>query len=323
MNTKEKIDELHCKFSLYGRTAKEWARKCMVLLPEIEKYKVWREKGFSCLYEYAAKLAGLTKNQVNESLRIIKKIEDKPVLIGVLEQKGIWAVRPVASIATKENEGFWAEKVRSMTKNELEVYVKSFQTLSGRPRTVGTGDTGVTDSCGGIGISGKDGHAIVMGISDKDSSAIVDRKIEIKIKLSPETLNELDQIKGEDDYETAIIKLIKMRREQIELKKPEPVRTESRHIPNHIKKYVEERDGRICVFPGCTRKYRELHHANRFFSDNVHDPGRIFCLCAAHHSLAHRGLIDGEDLEPKFWKVKNRAELCYVDRMVAWFRRTF
>lgn len=308
---KEKINELHCQFSLFGRNAKEWARKCLLLLPEIEKYKVWRARGFSCIYEYAAKLAGLSRDQVNESLRILKKIEDKPALISVLEQKGIWAIKPVATIATKESELFWAEKAKSMTVRELEVYVKSVRTLNGRHVAV--------DNRSGEWIAGA--QVITDGVLEK----ILEEKIEIKIKLSPETLDELNKIKGEGDYETAIIKLIKMRRESLELKKPEPVRTESRHIPNHIRRYIEERDGGICVFPGCNRKYLELHHTDRFFVDNVHDPDRIFCLCAAHHLLAHRGLIESEERGPKFWKIKSRVDEYYageyVDKMVSGFRR--
>ena len=48
---------LHQKFKQYGANAKEWTRKCILLLPDIEKYRIWEQKGFGSIYEYAAKLA--------------------------------------------------------------------------------------------------------------------------------------------------------------------------------------------------------------------------------------------------------------------------
>ncbi len=96
--------ELHVQFSDCGRNAKEWARRCMLLLLDIDRYKVWRKKGFGSIYEYAAKIAGLSRLQVNESLRVLEKIEDKPALQEIAREKGIWAVRSVVTVATKETD---------------------------------------------------------------------------------------------------------------------------------------------------------------------------------------------------------------------------
>ncbi len=97
---------LHEKFVTFGRNAKQWTRKCILLLLEIEKHEIWRKKGFSCLNEYCAKLAGMNRDLVNDSLRILHCIEDKPALMKVVEMKGINAVRAVITIATKETAEF-------------------------------------------------------------------------------------------------------------------------------------------------------------------------------------------------------------------------
>lgn len=73
---KQEHQLLHQKFQKYGANAREWMRKCVVLLPEIEKYRIWEQKGFCSIYEYAAKLAGMSRDQVNEALRILWKVED-------------------------------------------------------------------------------------------------------------------------------------------------------------------------------------------------------------------------------------------------------
>lgn len=76
----------------YGASAKEWMRKCVLLLPEIEKHRIWENKNFGSIYEYAAKLAGMSRNAVDDALRILRKIEDKPALQKVVEIKGLNAV---------------------------------------------------------------------------------------------------------------------------------------------------------------------------------------------------------------------------------------
>lgn len=120
-------NELHKKFIQYGMNAKEWVRRCALLLPEIDKNRIWAQKGFGSIFEYAAKLAGMSRASVEDALRILYKIEDKPALKKVVEEKGLNAVRPIVTLATKETDDFWAQKAREMSKNTLAVYAKEFR----------------------------------------------------------------------------------------------------------------------------------------------------------------------------------------------------
>lgn len=72
--------DTHKKFVEYGRCAKRAIQECVLLLPEIERERIWEKKGFGSIYEYAAKLAGMSREKVNDALRILHKIEDKPEL---------------------------------------------------------------------------------------------------------------------------------------------------------------------------------------------------------------------------------------------------
>lgn len=116
--------DLHEKFQEYGKNAKYWLRQCALLLPEIDRKKIWKKKGFSSIFEYTSKLAGMSHHQVRETLRVMKRLKDKPALKKVVEEKGINAVRPVAVIATQEDQEFWAEKAREMSVHALETYVR-------------------------------------------------------------------------------------------------------------------------------------------------------------------------------------------------------
>ena len=68
---------VHNQFSDYGRNAKEWLRKCALLLSEIDRREIWKKRGCGSIYEYAAKVAGMSHHAVDEALWVLRKIEDK------------------------------------------------------------------------------------------------------------------------------------------------------------------------------------------------------------------------------------------------------
>lgn len=300
--------ELHCRFSEYGMNAKEWLRKCALMLPEIDERRIWAKRGFGSLFEYAAKLAGMSKGQVWDALRIVRKVEDKPALIKVIEEKGVNAVRPVVSIVTQENQEFWAEKARVLSKNELEVFVKDFRRQSDYVGSVNVNVNG-SESCtstttqpvkssknceisegSGLGLGAK------LEVSNSGSCST--------IEVSKEMFERLQKIKGGKSWDEVMGELLLARETLLEQEKPEAVATESRHIPENIRKFVMKRDAGMCVFPGCTNPVSELHHTQGFSVEHVHDPDKIYSLCRAHHSLAHRGLVVGEEGAVRDWKVK-------------------
>ncbi|MFC1600407.1 HNH endonuclease signature motif containing protein [Patescibacteria group bacterium] len=119
---------IHDKFVYHGKHAKKHINECKMLLPEIDRDRIWEQKGYGSIYEYAAKLACLSRGQVDDALRIMRRIEDKPELIEVARVKSINAVRPVAAIATKEDAGEWAEKAAKISKHTLELHVRESRT---------------------------------------------------------------------------------------------------------------------------------------------------------------------------------------------------
>lgn len=289
-----KINKLHKKFSEYGLNAKQWLHKCALMLPTIQKYQVWRHKGFSSIYEYAAKLAGMSKYQVDNSLRIIKKIKDKPELLKIAETKGVNSVRPVVTIATKQNAKFWAEKANKMTKNELEVYVRDIRNQNNQ-KTQEQAETKTAT------ITMQLEKNLVHKIN-KYSKGDINKLIKHMLQLYEADLNK-----------------------KLNQNKPETKKATSSHIPTKIRKFVEKRCQGKCEFPECNNKFKELHHTERLKSVKKHDPDKIIALCKAHHNLAHMGFIDNENQETKFWKIRkhpNRLDLNrYIDDKVQFYRR--
>jgi len=280
--------KIHQQFSDYGRNAKEWMRKCELLLPEIDRRQIWRKKRFASIYEYAAKIAGMSKARVDDSLRIYKKIEDKPSLLELAQRKGLQRVRPVAVIATDETDEFWAGKAAGMSKLALQTYVHDYR----------------LESCSRTEI----------------------QSVKVQMELDPDVATQLEKMKGLGTWNELMKKLLAGEARQKRSEAPEPIKTSSRPIPKLIRNRVEERTRGLCAAPHCTRPATSLHHTQRWALEKVHDPARLQALCTAHERIAHLGLIEHEEADPRTWKLRKEPDKThpkfFIDSMVALYRPT-
>ncbi|KKQ70899.1 MAG: hypothetical protein UT33_C0013G0015 [Candidatus Peregrinibacteria bacterium GW2011_GWC2_39_14] len=268
-------NSLHERFYFYGKNVLEWKRKCTLLLPEIAKYRIWEKKGFENIYEYARILAGMSANAVNAALWVGRKVEDKPELKKVVEEKGIGAIRPIANLATPETDKFWAEKAREMSKHTLEAYAKEFK-----------------KSCPGA----KNYYENQILFSDLN--------MQVKAKIA----EKLQKLKGQGSWDDLMEKFINLYEQKLGENKPIPQENAKRYVPAKIKNYVLVKTNNTCAFPGCTKECKYLHHTWRFALTKTHDPDTLIPLCKAHEHLAHAGLIENESQPPENWKIKLEAD---------------
>ncbi len=290
---------LHEKFVKYGASAKAWIRQCVMLLPEIEKHQIWKKKSFGSIYEYAAKLAGMSHSTVDDALRILEKIENKPNLRLVAENKGLGAVRPVVAIATPGNEKFWAQKAAAMSKHTLETYVQEYKKQSALDFRPGT------------------------EFRVKEES---ERSVNISMDLEPETATLLLKLKGQGDWNTLMQEFLKLREEKLAMEAPEPVINATRYIPTRIKRHVLRKTNGQCAYPGCAKPYKILHHTQRFALEKTHDPERLTPLCKGHEAIVHHGLIENETETPENWQLRDHPERLSrayaIDRKVMEYRKS-
>ena len=114
MNLKTLSDvQLYTLCKQYGSNALIWKRKFAGLLPEVKKRELYAHKGYASIYEFAAKLAGMSHESVDKILRLSQRLHDKPVLLKQLESgaQGWSKIEKVSFIATPKTEQFWAKKV--------------------------------------------------------------------------------------------------------------------------------------------------------------------------------------------------------------------
>jgi hypothetical protein len=305
-------------------------RKCALLLPEIERNRVWKKKGFGDIYEYAAKLAGMGHETVNESLRVLKKIEDKPELLKVVEEKGINIIRPIMSMINEENEKFWAEKARTMGVHTLETYVRE-----------------IKNSKENIEKNGLHVEAKTFDFPQQEA---------ITILVDNEIAEQLKKLKGQGEWNELMKEFLKLREEKLtaELKeieqkeikkiikkknkmvatveqngdreigganlnkktkitetaisKNELYKAKNHQPSSKIKKYVLHKTNHTCAFPGCTKPAEHLHHTERFGITRRHNPDKIIPLCKEHHELVHDGLVKNEEDGVEKWEIMHESD---------------
>lgn len=306
--------ELYMLCKKYGLRALEARRKFAGLLPEVHRReqnlrqqssgKSWLEKrGYTCIYEFAARLAGMSREQVNLVLRLEKKFTEMPVLHGALVNGEISAnkLAKIASIANSDNQTELSEMAKLLSTRALETLVQEQKMFSD---SVSRSDD-LTSKCGSS--VNKDGLF-------ECNSSIPDVHVNSKTQQTTPEVNLLDhlssklqkdllaRLKKGIDINSLLLELLKKHDQYIAEEKEciaaemeggslaklhnKAVQT-SRHVPARVRRVIKLEYGNKCAVPHCDKKAVTLHHTTRFSLIKKHNPFYIAPLCAEHHNLAH------------------------------------
>jgi hypothetical protein len=259
--TNRQLHKLACE---YGGRSLHWRNKFIGLLPELYRRRVFEDYGFGSIFEYAAKLAGLSQEQVRRRLNIEKKTEKLPEIKKALASGEISMnkMARVISIATPENEAELVEKVKLLPQAALEVMVRDFNIQNGLDKAK---------------IKPKSVRAHGLQLSDEVTTKL------LELHNKGLDLNEL------------LMEFLEKREQALEEEKTavaaELTQTQSRYIPVAVRRVIEKEYGDKCSMPSCGRPSVDLHHTQRFSLVQRHDPRFIAPLCKSHHTLAHA--VDG------------------------------
>ncbi|MFC1600034.1 HNH endonuclease signature motif containing protein [Patescibacteria group bacterium] len=251
MNFKQmKNSELHgwCKSS--GKQSLDGRKKFIAALPEVYRRHMYKEYGFGSIYEYAAKLCGVSHQMVDDVIRVDEKLKEMPKLRNLIGEVGLSKVRRVASVAKKETENEWVEKVQKMSKPALELHIKESRPGPGLPTT-----------------------------------PLYDDFENFTIKLDPEIILKLKIIKQKmgkgttwNEVFSRLTGLPTVRPQ----KNPRPSNPKKRHIPTQKRRELEGK----CSCPGCNKPVTEIHHKKPWAKFQSHDD--LEGLCKGHHELRHQ-----------------------------------
>ena len=292
----------------YGKNSKTWRRKFESLLPEVEKRKLHKKRGFYSIYEFAAKLCGLTHDTVNEVLRVHRKLEDKPELLKQLKEQGWAKTRVVATIATLETDNMWAEKVKTLPKSSLETYVQDWK----RQKAGEAISTNKPEFLPGEESQPANTHqTISFKISPETEFRLrklkqkIEKKKKEKISFDQLMRTMLDKLEKTDNNTHENTPKITKEYSQKNRKTSTP-NTTTRTINTQKRHDLEKEFKGQCGHPNCNKPATQFHHTKRFAHHKTHE--YIVPLCKEHHDLSHAGLIENEQKHPSTWGIRENSE---------------
>jgi len=252
--------ELYKLCKKYGENALMWRRKFTGLLPEVNHRRLYEKKGFYSIFEFAKKLCGMSEKQVRLVLNLEERFKDKPKLHKALI-KGEVSVNKLArviSMATPENEEFWAEKVHQLPSRALETFVKDVKNEN---------QNGLFEPLNG----GKSLHVQ-------------------KLELAPDVIEKLSELQSKGiDVNQLLREFLEQRRLDIAREKEElgAMPAKSRYIPVQIRRHLKKEYGKKCSIETCAKPAVVVHHTQRFALTANHNPKYLAPLCREHHAIAH------------------------------------
>lgn len=262
-----------------GAEIRKWNKKFAVLLPEVDKRKLYKKHGFYSIYDFAKRIAGLKEETVKEIFRTYKKVEDKPLLKAEIETQGWAKVRVAASIPVEEKQA--VKMIQALPKSTLQTYAREIKSPTCKSR------------------AGSDFQSITFKL-DQETRFLLKKfqqKLE-KEKREPVSMNQ------------ALKTLLK----KTEKPKKQPRKDSTKQQTRYIS--VEERhqahNNGKCAFPNCNQPHTNYHHPDRYAKTRNHK--RIVPLCHEHHRLAHAGLIANEHAPPQHWYLRTQMQPNSVDR---------
>jgi hypothetical protein len=229
---------LHKEFVRLGRERNKITYKLLAMLPKIEKLKIYENEGYGSIYDYAARIAGLSPGVVGKALKLEKKLQNMPHLQKAVETQGINKVGIVAGLATEENEKELAEKIVHMSKPALQEYSKEKR--------------------------GK----ITTGWKVELDEKMMFLFLKLKKKLGKNLSNKECLRKILEKMEEKP-KPHKQAKETIKI----PGEKVSRHISVHQKRTLSEQ----CIHPSCHRPAEIIHHPDRFSVSHDHENLKPLC----------------------------------------------
>jgi len=287
-------EKLHLNFKYCGSKHLEFRQKCIGQLPQIFKEKIYAKIGFASIDEYAAKLAGLSQEQVKRALSLDEKFSDLPALKNLLEtgEVSINKLAKVASIATTENQEILADKVRLLPCRALETLVRD-ERAAHSPAAAKNQD--------GLQKPLIDGNFVHVN--------------KMELQLSEEVKDKLMELQRKGiDINDLILQMLQARVAEIEAEKEEIAeevlqksekrkrqgKKPSRYIQVKVRNILIKEHGTKCSIPSCNKPAKERHHTQRYALAGTNDPRYMAPLCEEHHIIA-------QTIDIKYWQVRMQA----------------
>jgi len=282
-NAKNSAKTLHREFVQLGRERNKITYKLLAMLPEICAEKVYEKEGYSNIYDYAARVAGLSSGVVLKALKLEKKLQNMPHLRKAIETQGVNKVGIVVGLATEENEKELAGKVKNMSKPALQEYSKE---LRGKFSVSWQVELDEEMMFMLLKLKKKYGK----NLSNKECLRKLLEDVDEGSEQENMTKNRKGDLEKIHNFQPANPKIPGGFSQEKAEQNLQPKKTETRYVPVRKKRNL----GQKCNHPGCYRPAEIIHHTDRFSETHNHE--KLKPLCKQHHEFAHNGI--SEQMQP-------------------------
>lgn len=300
---------LHQEFVRLGSQRHKLTKELCALLPQICEKEIYKKEGYVTIYEYAGKIAGLSKSVVQKVLQTEKHLKGKPHLQAAVKSHGIHKVALVARLATPETDRFFADKTGNMSKGSLFEFAREIRGKQENDKL----DMNLFN-CSAIQ------PKINLELDEEMQFLFLKLKNKLGKNLSnKEVMRQILKKLAEQEFNRKTRGQIALKVKNFPGKKIANTKKHGkitgRYINVRKKQEVLTRSGEKCEYPGCSNPIEVFHHTERFAVKKNHDS--VKALCRKHHEFAHNGLIRNETSDPKNWKIsiknslKNTADIFY------------
>ena len=230
--------ELYRLCQEYGSNARMWSRKFAALLPEVDKRQLYCKHGFYSIYEFAAKLAGMSRKTVEEVLRTYSKVEDRPLLKAQIEQFWWSKVRVITPLIATVEETKLVKMVKTLSREALSECVHELK--GSKPREFETITFKVDKKT---------------ALEFRKFQQQLEKKAKIKIPLGKVLAKLLTKIEPAPKISSVLGKSKKV----------------TRYVPAHTKREAVAKHNGKYAYPSCNKPYQEIHHPQRFAIKRSHE----------------------------------------------------
>ncbi len=274
-----KNDELHNWCKLSGGKSLKWRKQFIAALPEVFQRHLYKKYGYGSIFEYAAKLGGVSRDMVQDVIRVDKRLEKMPKLKALMPEVGLSKLRRVASIAEKKNEDEWVEKVQKMSKPALEIHIRDIRKSRPGPSKPVSPEKPIYDK------------------KFETFSIKLDSKVILKLKIIKHKMR-----KGAT-WNEVFEKLTDLPEPKPQ-KNPRPAKPQSRQASTKQKREALAQTNGKCGIEGCNNPAEEIHHEKPWSIFKSHK--KLLPRCKPHHELDHQS---DNTVDKKFRAYKLQASL--------------
>lgn len=300
------------------------AKHCAVVwFADIVQRKLFRELGYSSIYQYAQMELGFSSTRTGDFLRLAKRLDELPQLKQELEagEIGYSAARELIKVASPQNEKVWLDEARKCTrdvlaekvslardeaKNRAQENPNQSSLLAGPASNVPVAAVRhrvnlemsseqfaryealweKLHKMGGIPVGSGNIEAILEGLATLVDTAGqgVTAPVQIHVHKCPEC----EKATTATSRGEIPLTISEMERLECDAQIAEAGHPNKSSIPPAVKRNVLSRDRHRCQSPGCTSaRFLEVHHIIPRSKGGSNKPENLVSLCGGCHQILH------------------------------------